>query len=52
VQLIGRQQAHPERAVEFLNETIKSLTDFGVPNSSPVIKGRDANVLISPKSHN
>ena len=51
VELQGRQQARPERALEFLDGAVYSLGEFGNPTTTPTLKGRNAQVLISPKHH-
>jgi translation initiation factor IF-3 len=50
VQLMGREQAHPERATEFLTEALEFLDNYGKPSTPPVLKGRDAHVLLNPKA--
>lgn len=50
MQMVGREQGHPERAVAFLDAAVEYLKEYGKANGAVVVKGRDATVFISPLS--
>lgn len=50
LQMVGREQGHPERAVAFLNDAVESLKEYGKANGPVVVRGRDATVFIFPLS--
>lgn len=48
IRLKGRQQAHPELAVDIINEYIKLVGENVVVEKQPVIEGRNIYTILAP----